>query len=314
VTARTPQVRVPRRPLDGVLLLDKPAGVTSNAALQRARRAYAAEKAGHTGTLDPAASGLLPICFGEATKFAGFLLDATKSYRATIRFGATTTTGDAEGQVLAMRPVTFGRAALEAALARFRGPIAQVPPRHAALKFEGRAYYDYARAGIEIPRSAREVTIHALDLLALDPPQAIVDVCCSKGTYIRSLAEDLGEALGCGAHLAALRRTATGNFRIADSVPLDTLEAMTALERERRLLAPAVLLAGLPRLTLDGGAAAGFRNGMAAAAPGLGQGPCAVFAGSALIGVAEVGDDGFARPRRVVATRADDARNASMSA
>lgn len=314
MTVRTPQPRVPRRRVDGVLLLDKPAGITSNAALQRARRLYAAQKAGHTGTLDPAASGLLPVCLGEATKFAAFLLDATKSYRATIRFGEATTTGDAEGEVVAMRPVNFDRAALDGALARFRGPIAQVPPRHAALKFQGRAYYDYARAGIDIPRTARPVTIHALDLVAFESPQAIVDVCCSKGTYIRVLAEDLGEVLGCGAHLAALRRTATGGFRLADAVSLEALEEMTIPARDALLLPTEILLDGLPRLRLDGGAAESFRNGMAAVAHQLGQGPCAVFSGAELIGVADIGDDGLARPRRVVAMRPSGDGIASMSA
>ena len=196
------------RRLDGVLLLDKPSGLSSNAALQCARRLFEAAKAGHTGTLDPLATGLLPICFGEATKFASYLLDAAKSYRATIRFGVTTTTADAEGEVLARAAVDFGLDELRAALAGFRGPIAQTPPRHAALKFQGRSYHQYARAGIEIPRKPREVTVHAIELREWTPPDALIDLVCSKGTYVSVLAEDLGAVLGCGAHLAALRRTA----------------------------------------------------------------------------------------------------------
>ncbi len=223
-----------------MLLLDKPTGLTSNSALQRAKRLYRAEKAGHTGTLDPLASGLLPLCFGEATKFAQFLLDAPKRYTATFRFGVTTATGDAEGGVQSTRPVAFTRDDLEAALRRFVGRIAQVPHAYSALKFEGRAYYEYARAGQDIPRVAREVEIHALRLLDYAAPDAVVDVECSKGTYVRVLAEDIGEALGCGAHLAALRRTATGGFDLADAVSLERLEAMTDAER-LRALAPAVV-------------------------------------------------------------------------
>ncbi len=210
----------PRRRVDGVLLLDKPTGLSSNAALQRARRLYRAEKAGHTGTLDPLASGLLPLCFGEATKFAQSLLDARKEYVATVRFGIATSTGDAEGEMIAEQPVSFTRAELEAALPRFTGRILQVPPRHAALKLGGRAYYDYARAGVEIPRVAREVDIGALELVDWSPPQATLRVECGKGTYIRVLAEDLGVALGSCAHLAGaapdrVRRVCTCGCRDA---------------------------------------------------------------------------------------------------
>ncbi|MET0441894.1 MAG: tRNA pseudouridine(55) synthase TruB, partial [Casimicrobiaceae bacterium] len=228
--------RPPRQRVDGVLLLDKPTGLSSNAALQRARRAFNAEKAGHTGTLDPLASGLLPLCFGEATKFARFLLDADKRYTATVRFGTTTTTQDAEGEVVATAPVTLDRAAIEAALAAFRGVIRQVPPAYSALKHQGRSHYEYARAGIDVPRAAREVRISSLKLTAWNPPDAILDVECSKGTYIRTLAADLGDALGCGAHLAALRREATGGFSIGDAVALDALEAQAPEARALALL------------------------------------------------------------------------------
>ncbi len=293
------QLRRPRRCVDGVLLLDKPKGVTSNAALQRAKWLLQAAKAGHTGTLDPMASGLLPLCFGEATKFAQFLLDATKTYVATVRFGVETTTGDAEGEVVASAPIDLRRADIEASLPRFTGRIAQVPPRHSALKFEGRAYYDYARKGIEIPRVAREVKIHALELVDWRAPDATLAVTCSKGTYIRVLAEDLGRALGCGAHLAGLSRTRTGGFRLDEAITLDAFDGMTLAERDARLVPFASLVAGLPRLEVDAAAAARFRQGMAVAAAGFPAGRCAVFADARLIGVAAA-DGVLATPRRVV--------------
>ncbi|MET0918318.1 MAG: tRNA pseudouridine(55) synthase TruB [Burkholderiales bacterium] len=255
--------RPPLQRVDGVLLLDKPTGLSSNAALQRARRAFNAEKAGHTGTLDPLASGLLPLCFGEATKFARFLLDADKRYTATVRFGTTTTTQDAEGEVVATAPVTLDRAAIEAALAAFRGVIRQVPPAYSALKHQGRSHYEYARAGIDVPRAAREVRISSLKLTAWNPPDAILDVECSKGTYIRTLAADLGDALGCGAHLAALRREATGGFSIGDAVALDALEAQAPEARALALLPVDTLLAELPRLAVDAADAQRLRDGRA---------------------------------------------------
>lgn len=294
--------RVERRAVDGVLLLDKPVGLTSNAALQRAKRLYRAEKAGHTGTLDPLASGLLPLCFGEATKFAQRLLDAPKRYAATLRFGVTTTTGDAEGDVRATAPVTFARADLEATLGGFVGRIAQVPPMHAALKFQGRAYYEYARAGEDVPRVPRDVEIRSLRLVAWHAPEAIVDVACSKGTYVRVLAEDIGRALGCGAHLAALRRTATGGFDVADALSLERLERMSEAERLSALRPAAALVSGLPALALEAADAHRFRQGQPVGAPGRPDGECAVFAGARLLGVAAV-EAGVARPRRVVVER-----------
>lgn len=255
------------RRVDGVLLLDKPAGVSSNAALQRARRLFAAEKAGHTGTLDPLASGLLPVCFGEATKFAQSLLDAEKRYRATVRFGASTTTGDAEGETVAQGPVDFDAAALRAALARFTGRIRQVPPAHSALKHRGRPLYDYARKGIEVPREAREVEIHSLGLVDWAPPDAILDIACSKGTYVRTLAEDLGRALGTCAHLVALVRTGTGGFELAEAIGIDALEALAPDQRPKRLRPVDSLLAALPRLDLDAEAALALRCGRDVPAP-----------------------------------------------
>jgi tRNA pseudouridine55 synthase len=239
-----------RRRVDGVLLLDKPVGVSSNVALQRARRLLEAQKAGHTGTLDPLASGLLPICFGEATKFSQVLLDARKRYRATVRFGTATSTADAEGEVIARGRAAFEREAIAAVLARFIGTIAQVPPQHAALKRDGRPYYEYARAGIAIPREPREVVIEALTLIDWSPPDAIVDVTCSKGTYVRVLAEDLGRALGSCAHLAGLRRTGTGGFDVADAVTLEALEALDMAQRVALLLPLDAALDDMPALAI----------------------------------------------------------------
>jgi tRNA pseudouridine55 synthase len=296
---KSPPPRIVRRPVDGVLLLDKPVGVSSNTALQHARRLFRAEKAGHTGTLDPLASGLLPLCFGEATKFAQYLLDARKRYIATVRFGVTTATGDAEGEVLATRPVAVHPDALARALARFTGRIAQTPPAYSALKFEGRPHYEYARAGQDVPRTPRDVEIFALRLVSWNAPDAVVDVECSKGTYVRVLAEDIGEALGCGAHLAALRRTATGGFALAEAATFEELEALPETGRDALLRPVASLLADLPQARLDGAGAARFRQGQPVPAPGAATGTCAVFAGPELLGVADV-SGGVASPRRVV--------------
>ncbi|MEO8347217.1 MAG: tRNA pseudouridine(55) synthase TruB [Betaproteobacteria bacterium] len=285
--------------MNGVLLLDKPTGLSSNAALQRARRCFDAEKAGHTGTLDPLASGLLPLCFGEATKFAQFLLDASKRYTATVRFGAMTTTGDAEGDVVDTNPVALTEADLEAALPAFTGHLQQIPHAYSALKFEGRNLYEYAREGIAVERQPRDIEILELKLLAWISPDAIVDVTCSKGTYIRVLAEDIGRALGCGAHLAGLRRTATGGFGIASAVPLEQLEGMDEASRNASLLPVATLVREMRPLRIADGDAARFRHGGAVPATGLADGPCAAFAGDALLGVADVAN-GLASPRRVV--------------
>jgi tRNA pseudouridine55 synthase len=257
----------PRRRLDGVLLLDKPSGVSSNAALQRAKRSLGADKAGHTGTLDPLASGLLPLCFGEATKFARFLLDADKRYVAVVRFGVTTTTQDAEGEVVDTRPVDVDRARVLAALPAFTGTIRQVPPAHSALKYRGRSHYEYARAGIDVPRPPRDVRVAALALTAWTPPDATLDVVCGKGTYVRALAADLGAALGCGAHLEALRRVAAGGFDVADAVTLDALERLPMDERVALLRPVDCLLAGLPRVDLDAADAAAVCSGRRIAGP-----------------------------------------------
>jgi len=293
--------RMPRRAIDGVLLLDKGVGLSSNAALQRARRLYRAEKAGHTGTLDPLASGLLPICFGEATKFAHMLLEGDKTYAATVRLGVTTTTGDAEGDPVDQRPVSVSRADIDAALDRFVGSIAQIPPRHAALKYRGRNYYEYAREGIDIPRVAREVIIHELKLHRWTPPDVELGVRCGKGTYVRVLAEDLGTALGCGAHLAALRRLASGGFDVGDAMSLEALEALDDGARDARLLPVDTLLASLPRLDLEAGDAWCLERGQAIAVGDLPDADYRAYAAGRFVGVARA-NAGVLRPRRLRAT------------
>lgn len=261
-----PRTRVQRRPVHGVLLLDKPLGLSSNDALQKAKWLLRAEKAGHTGTLDPLATGVLPLCFGAATKFSQIHLDAHKSYEAVLRLGIRTSTGDAEGEVVAERPLVHTPYRLQEVLRQFTGPIRQVPPMHSALKKDGRALYEYARAGIEVERAARDV--HIFKLKVLDPsvdgsPAAIkIEVSCSKGTYIRTLGEDIGEALGCGAHLASLRRIATGPFTLDRCVTLAALEAMDEARRERCLLPVDALLAGYSPLKLDETNAMRFLSGV----------------------------------------------------
>jgi tRNA pseudouridine55 synthase len=245
-----------------VLLLDKPIGWTSNDALQKVKGILRAEKGGHTGTLDPLATGLLPLCFGAATKFSQTSLDADKAYRATLRLGQRTTTGDREGEVIEEQPVEVDRAAIEAALRRFIGEIDQQPPMHSALKHQGRALYDYARAGIEVERPTRRVTIHGIDIVSWQPPALVIDVRCSKGTYIRTLAEDIGRALGCGAHLSALRRTGSGPLRLQDAVTIEALAAMSEAEREALLQPVDSLLAGWPAVCLPDDEAGRFLTGL----------------------------------------------------
>jgi tRNA pseudouridine55 synthase len=261
-----PRTRVQRRPVHGVLLLDKPLGLSSNQALQKAKWLLQAEKAGHTGTLDPLATGVLPVCFGAATKFSQMHLDADKAYVAQVRLGIQTSTADAEGEVLQERAVAVSLAQVEAVLQRFTGALTQVPPMYSALKKDGRALYEYARAGQEVERTARAVTVHRLRLLRAElegvAPTIEIAVDCSKGTYIRTLGEDIGEALGCGAHLSALRRIRTGGFGEAQTVSLQALEAMPPEARLESLMPPDCLLAGHALVTLDADNAARFLSGM----------------------------------------------------
>jgi tRNA pseudouridine55 synthase len=245
-----------------VLLLDKPIGLSSNDALQKAKRLYRAEKAGHTGTLDPLATGLLPLCFGAATKFSQISLDADKRYLATVKLGATTTTADAEGEVLRRRDVNVTAEQVRATCERFIGEIEQVPPMHSALKRDGKALYEYARAGIEVEREARRVTIHAIEIVGGQGDEWVIDVRCSKGTYVRTLAEDIGEALGCGAHLIALRRTGSGALTLDGACTLDQLATMSEAERDHRLKPADALLEDWPVVRLDAEGAGRFLSGV----------------------------------------------------
>lgn len=261
--ARAP--RLPRRHVHGVILLDKPLGLSSNDALQKVKRLLRAEKAGHTGTLDPLATGLLPLCFGAATKFSQVSLDADKRYIATLQLGQTTATGDAEGEVLRTREVLadmLDAATLASACGAFVGEIEQVPPMHSALKHQGRALYEYAREGVEIERTPRRVTIHAIDILRVQGDVLEIDVRCSKGTYIRTLAQDLGERLGCGAHLIGLRRTGSGGVSLAQAVTLEQLQLADEAGRDARLLPADVLLADWPEVLLSEQEAARFLTGL----------------------------------------------------
>lgn len=294
--------RPPRRHVDGVLLLDKPKGLSSNNALQKARWLFNAEKAGHTGTLDPMATGLLPLCFGEATKFSQRLLDADKGYDATVRLGITTDTCDAEGEVLETRPVQVSREELLAVLAGLTGEIEQIPPMHSALKKDGKPLYELARQGIEVERQARRVTIRSIDLLAFDGVSLDIAVACTKGTYIRTLAQDIGQRLGCGAHLTALRRTFSGNLNLAPALTLDALEAMTLEERDRHLLPMDILLAPLAEVCLNAEQSAPFTQGNPVRHEGA-AGAVRAYGPQRFLGLAEQGADGWLRPKRLVVAR-----------
>jgi tRNA pseudouridine55 synthase len=239
-----------KREIDGVFLLNKPLGFSSNQVLKKIQWLFNAKKAGHTGTLDPMASGLLPICIGEATKFSHRLLEANKTYIATIQLGVTTTTGDQEGEVVSQKDVKLKPNQLQEILQKFTGDIIQIPPMFSALKFEGRPLYEYARQGIEIERKARQVTIYDIKLNKIEESIVILEVTCSKGTYIRTLAEDIGHALGCGAHLKGLERTQTGNFQLSDALTIEAVEAMAMISREKTLLPVDALLEGLSSIEL----------------------------------------------------------------
>ncbi len=291
---KSPRVRVQRRPVHGVLLLDKPLGLSSNDALQKAKWLLRAEKAGHTGTLDPLATGVLPLCFGAATKFSQIHLDADKVYETEIALGVTTTTADAEGQVLQTRAVTCSVGQVVEVLDQFMGEIDQVPPMHSALKKDGKALYEYARAGQEVERAARRVTIHDLELLDMqlmgETPYLRLRVTCSKGTYIRTLGEDIGEALGCGGHLRLLRRVQTGPFTAAQTISLAQLEALPEAERLGALLPAESLLAAFPVAELGSEDAGRFLGGMRRRVDLADSPQVAVFGQSprALLGLAHI--------------------------
>lgn len=294
-----------KRPVDGVLLLDKPAGISSNQALQYAKRFYQAAKAGHTGSLDPFATGLLPLCLGEATKFSHFLLDADKTYAATLYLGATSTTGDTEGEIVAGTPVQASQTQVEQVLATFLGEISQVPPMYSALKHQGKALYEYARAGVEIERPARHVTIHRVALVEYAVPQLRIEVKCSKGTYIRTLAEDIGKALGCGAYLTALRRLETGAFDLAGAVTLEQLEALDMQQRDALLQGADCLIRELPQVVLDEDSAFYLGRGQAVWQPGRRElGDVRLYASDQrFLGLGEVMPDGKIAPRRLIQTQ-----------
>lgn len=261
-----PRARVQRCPVHGVLLLDKPLGFSSNQALQKVKWLLRAEKAGHTGTLDPLATGVLPICFGAATKFSQLHLDADKTYETLVKLGVTTTTGDAEGDELETRPVTCSVGQVVEMLDRFTGAISQIPPMHSALKKDGKALYEYARKGQTVEREPRQVTIHELELLELqlqgDEPFLKLRVRCSKGTYIRTLGEDIAKALGCGGHLRRLRRVQTGPFTTEQCITVEALEALPQAQRLQRLLPVQTLLPDHTPVTLAHDDAVRFLSGM----------------------------------------------------
>ncbi|HLV18332.1 MAG TPA: tRNA pseudouridine(55) synthase TruB [Pseudomonas sp.] len=300
------QVKRVRRAVHGVLILDKPKGFSSNAALQKVRWLLNAEKAGHTGSLDLLATGVLPLCFGEATKFSQYLLDADKGYETLMQLGVTTSTGDAEGEVLERREVAVTREDIEALLPRFRGDIQQVPPMYSALKKDGQPLYKLARAGEVVEREARSVTISRLELLAFENGQARLSVSCSKGTYIRTLVEDLGHLLGCGAHVAELRRTQAGPFTLAQAVSLEELEKAHAeggAEALDRFLLPVDCgLQDWPVVQLTEHSAYYWLHGQPVRAPGApAQGLMRVEDHEGrFIGIGEASDDGRVAPRRLI--------------
>jgi tRNA pseudouridine55 synthase len=297
-----------RVPVHGVLLLDKPVGLSSNDALIKAKRLLNAEKAGHTGTLDPFATGLLPLCFGEATKFAQDLLDADKTYDTVVHLGVATTTGDTEGEILASCQVDVAMEQIAAVLERFRGEIDQVPPMYSALKRDGKPLYEYARAGVTLEREARRVTIHALELLDYQAPFLSLRVACSKGTYIRVLGEDIGNALGCGAHLRALRRIAVGDLSLAGALTIEALTDLPEAGRAARLAPVDALLSTFPASSLGADLAQRFLHGqrLALGKEGMSiphqEGRVRVYraADGQLLGTGQIKEFGVLAPERLV--------------
>jgi tRNA pseudouridine55 synthase len=305
--AQTPPKKI-RVPVHGGLLLDKPAGLSSNDALVKAKWLLNAQKAGHTGTLDPFATGLLPLCFGEATKFSQDLLDADKTYETVVHLGVTTATGDTEGEVLQTREVDVSRAQIESVLARFRGKIEQVPPMYSALKRDGKPLYEYARAGVTLEREARRVTIRELELLDYQAPFLTLRVACSKGTYIRVLGEDIGAALGCGAHLKALRRTWVGALPLAEAVTLERLADMPEMERSALLSPVDALLSGFLPVRLPELLAKRFLHGQRLALgkegvtlPAEGRVRVYRLEDGQLLGTAQLMEYGVLAPERLIA-------------
>lgn len=292
----------PGRDVNGILLLDKPAGLTSNAALQEAKRAFKARKAGHTGSLDPIATGLLPLCFGEATKVSSFFLNANKRYRSTFTLGSATDTGDSEGKEVFSGEVNLPDAAIAAALEEFRGEFEQVPPMYSAVKFQGQPLYKLARQGIEVERKARRVTVLEVSFERVDAGRIQIDLHCSSGFYVRSLAHELGQRLGCGAHVSSLTRTGVGEFLLEDAIPLDELTREDDVARLDELLIPMDLgLKHLPGVNLSADAAYYLCRGQPVKAADVpSEGWVRLYASEAgFLGLGEVLDDGRVAPKRL---------------
>lgn len=291
-----------KRTINGVLLLDKPLGYSSNQALQKVKWLFQAAKAGHTGTLDPLATGLLPICLGEATKFAQFLTDADKTYIADLKLGVTTTTGDAEGEVISRCDVNVSLQQLIQICDKFLGEINQVPPMYSALKRDGKALYEYARQGLVVEREARRVSILSITVINLTADTAQISVTCSKGTYIRTLAEDIGQALGCGAHLIGLRRTATANYSIARAVTITQLEALSLTQRDDLLLPVDSAIESLPKIILNEDAAYYLMQGQAIWQSGkIPNGDLRIYnQQNQFLGLGFLQDDGKIAPKRLL--------------
>lgn len=296
------QYKRPKKNISGVLLLDKPLGFSSNQALQKIKWLLQAAKAGHTGTLDPLATGLLPLCFGEATKFAHYLTDADKTYIATLKLGVTTSTGDAEGEVLESKVVNVTEKQFANACKQFLGEISQVPPMYSALKFEGKALYEYARAGVEIERKARLVHIYDIQVISFAGDVAQITATCSKGTYIRTLAEDIGAMLGCGAHLIGLRRTATASYTISQAITLEQFEATPPEQREALLLPEDSAVQHLPAITLDADSSFYLQQGQAVWKSGqVPQGLLRLYnEQQQFLGLGEQQSDGKIAPKRLI--------------
>ncbi len=293
--------KIQRRAISGVFLLNKPLGISSNAALQKVRWLYRAQKAGHTGALDPLASGLLPICLGEATKFSHYLLDSVKRYQTTIQFGHSTTTGDVEGEVLLQQVVpALSQEKIEQVLTQFQGDIMQVPPMYSALKKEGRPLYELARQGIEIEREARPVTIYAIELLSFTENSITLDVTCSKGTYIRVLGEDIAKALGTYGHLTYLHRIKTGHFDLIPSYSIEYLESLSEVEREALLLPAYAPVQHFLHIQVPEGRAEYFSRGMESNIDHPAAAQVLVFDGEKCLGLAEITDKKRLVPKRVL--------------
>ncbi|NHB58060.1 tRNA pseudouridine(55) synthase TruB [Acinetobacter sp. 194] len=293
--------KIVRRPINGVFLLNKPLGISSNAALQKVRWLFRAEKGGHTGALDPLASGLLPICLGEATKFSHYLLDSNKRYQTTIHLGHSTTTGDVEGDVLlekAVPPLTLDK--IQQVIATFIGATTQIPPMYSALKKEGRPLYELARKGIEIEREARPIHLSAIEILDFTENSLTLDITCSKGTYIRVVGEDIAKALGTYGHLTALHRIQTGHFEIIPEYTIEYLESLTEQEREALLLPAYAPVQHFPRVQIPEGRATHFGNGLESNIQHEAEAQVLVFDGEKCLGLAEITDKRRLVPKRVL--------------